>query len=61
LCPPPSNAATAGSIVAFLEGKIAKWWIPDDIVFVDALSYGATARCRKWNCAAALPGTIRRE
>ena len=35
------------SIVAFLEGKIAKWWIPDDIVFVDALSYGATGKVQK--------------
>jgi 3-(methylthio)propionyl---CoA ligase len=45
--PTASNAATAGSIVAFLEGKIAKWWIPDDIVFVDALTYGATGKVQK--------------
>jgi 3-(methylthio)propionyl---CoA ligase len=41
------NAATARSIIAFLEGKIAKWWIPDDIVFVDALTYGATGKVQK--------------
>jgi len=45
--PTASNAATARSIVAFLEGKIAKWWIPDDIVFVDALTYGATGKVQK--------------
>ena len=45
--PAASSAATAKSIVAFLEGKIAKWWIPDDIVFVEALTYGATGKVQK--------------
>jgi acyl-CoA synthetase (AMP-forming)/AMP-acid ligase II len=45
--PTASNAATAKSIIAFLEGKIAKWWIPDDIVFVEALTYGATGKVQK--------------
>ena len=34
-------------ISAFLEGKIAKWWMPDDVIFVDALSYGATGKIQK--------------
>lgn len=38
---------TTQSITAFLEGKIAKWWMPDDVVFVDALSYGATGKIQK--------------
>jgi len=41
------GAATASSIIAFLEGKIAKWWMPDDVIFVDALSYGATGKIQK--------------
>jgi fatty-acyl-CoA synthase len=45
--PAASDAATAKSIVAFLEGKIAKWWMPDDIVFVEALTYGATGKVQK--------------
>jgi acyl-CoA synthetase (AMP-forming)/AMP-acid ligase II len=45
--PAASQAATANSIIAFLEGKIAKWWIPDDIVFVEALTYGATGKVQK--------------
>jgi acyl-CoA synthetase (AMP-forming)/AMP-acid ligase II len=45
--PSSSKAATANAIIAFLEGKIAKWWMPDDIVFVDALSYGATGKVQK--------------
>ena len=38
---------TAQSIAAYLDGKIAKWWMPDDVVFVDALSYGATGKIQK--------------
>jgi len=45
--PTAANAATEKSIIAFLEGKIAKWWIPDDIVFVEALTYGATGKVQK--------------
>jgi acyl-CoA synthetase (AMP-forming)/AMP-acid ligase II len=47
IVPTASNAATARSIIAFLEGKIAKWWIPDDIIFVEALTYGATGKVQK--------------
>jgi fatty-acyl-CoA synthase len=42
-----AGAASAQSIAAFLEGRIAKWWMPDDVVFVEALSYGATGKIQK--------------
>jgi acyl-CoA synthetase (AMP-forming)/AMP-acid ligase II len=45
--PAAGATVTAQSIAAHLEGKIAKWWMPDDIVFVDALSYGATGKIQK--------------
>lgn len=45
--PAASQPATTKSIIAFLEGKIAKWWMPDDVVFVDALTYGATGKVQK--------------
>ena len=35
------------SIYAFLEDKIAKWWKPDDIVFVEELPIGATGKVLK--------------
>jgi len=35
------------SLLAFYEGKIAKWWLPDDVVFVDALPIGATGKVLK--------------
>jgi fatty-acyl-CoA synthase len=38
---------TRDELLKFYEGKIAKWWMPDDVVFVDALSYGATGKIQK--------------
>ena len=45
--PLAGTAVTAQSIAAYLEGKIAKWWMPDDVVFVEALTYGATGKIQK--------------
>ena len=35
------------SILASLEGKIAKWWIPQDCVFVDEIPHTATGKISK--------------
>ena len=34
-------------LLAFYEGKIAKWQIPDDVVFVDAIPLGGTGKMQK--------------
>ncbi len=34
-------------ILRFFEGKIAHWWIPDDIVFVDKIPLTATGKMQK--------------
>ncbi|MFD0915914.1 long-chain-fatty-acid--CoA ligase [Pseudahrensia aquimaris] len=34
-------------ILSFLEGKIAKWWMPDDVVFVDEIPHTATGKIQK--------------
>jgi fatty-acyl-CoA synthase len=34
-------------ILAFMEGKVAKWWMPDDIVFVDEIPHTATGKIQK--------------
>jgi fatty-acyl-CoA synthase len=34
-------------ILAWFDGKIAKWWLPDDVVFVDALPHTATGKIKK--------------
>ena len=35
------------ALIQFYEGKIAKWQIPDDVVFVDAIPLGATGKMLK--------------
>jgi len=42
-----ASGVTKQSISAHLEDRIAKWWMPDDIVFIDALRYGATGKIQK--------------
>jgi fatty-acyl-CoA synthase len=34
-------------LLAFYEGKVAKWWIPDDVIFVDDLPHTATGKLSK--------------
>ncbi len=38
---------TKDDIIAFLSDKVAKWWLPDDVVFVDALPHTATGKLLK--------------
>jgi acyl-CoA synthetase (AMP-forming)/AMP-acid ligase II len=35
------------SVLAHFQGKIAKWWIPDDVVFVDEIPHTATGKISK--------------
>ena len=34
-------------LIAFYEGKVAKWWIPDDVIFVEDLPHTATGKLSK--------------
>jgi fatty-acyl-CoA synthase len=34
-------------ILAYLDGRIAKWWMPDDVAFVDAIPHTATGKISK--------------
>ena len=38
---------TRDEILGWLEGRIAKWWIPDDVVFVDEIPHTATGKIKK--------------
>ena len=38
---------TRDEVLTFFDGKIAKWWTPDDVVFVDAIPLGATGKMQK--------------
>jgi len=43
----PGAESSKEEFLAFLEGKIAKWWTPDDVVFVDDIPLGATGKIDK--------------
>jgi fatty-acyl-CoA synthase len=43
----PGAAVSKDELLAFYDGRIAKWWTPDDVVFVDALPIGATGKILK--------------
>jgi len=43
----PGAEVTKEELIAFYEGKIAKWWTPDDVQFVDAIPLGATGKILK--------------
>jgi fatty-acyl-CoA synthase len=41
------ETAAKSEILDFMAGKIAKWWIPDDVAFVDAIPHTATGKIQK--------------
>jgi fatty-acyl-CoA synthase len=43
----PGVEVSRDEILAFYEGKIAKWWTPDDVQFVEAIPLGATGKILK--------------
>ncbi len=43
----PNATVTKEELIAFYEGKVAKWWTPDDVAFVDAIPLGATGKMLK--------------
>jgi fatty-acyl-CoA synthase len=43
----PGVEVTRSELLQFYEGKVAKWWLPDDVQFVDAIPLGATGKILK--------------
>jgi 3-(methylthio)propionyl---CoA ligase len=43
----PGQDVSAAEMLKFYDGKIAKWWTPDDVQFIDALPLGATGKVQK--------------
>ena len=43
----PGQEVTREELLTFFEGKTAKWQIPDDVVFTDAIPLGATGKMQK--------------
>ncbi len=52
----PGAEVTREQLLAFYEGKIAKWQVPDDVVFVDAIPLGATGKMQKMTLRQQLAG-----
>ncbi|MET0182298.1 MAG: long-chain-fatty-acid--CoA ligase [Caulobacterales bacterium] len=43
----PGANPTKDEILAYLNGKIVKWWTPDDVQFVEKIPLGATGKLNK--------------
>ncbi|WP_424192162.1 3-(methylthio)propionyl-CoA ligase [Ampullimonas aquatilis] len=43
----PGVVVTEAELLAFYEGKIARWWLPDAVIFVDSLPHTATGKLLK--------------
>jgi len=43
----PGASVTREELLAFYEGKIAKWQVPDDVLFIDAIPLGGTGKMQK--------------
>jgi len=43
----PGTALSKQELLQHYEGRIAKWWTPDDVLFVDAIPLGATGKMQK--------------
>lgn len=43
----PGAAPEPAGLLEFFDGKVAKWWIPDEVVFQEALPLGATGKVQK--------------
>ncbi|MGJ5134479.1 fatty-acid--CoA ligase [Bradyrhizobium oligotrophicum] len=43
----PGQTTTREDILKYMEGKIAKWWMPDDVAFVDGIPHTATGKILK--------------
>jgi fatty-acyl-CoA synthase len=43
----PGQNVSREEVLGYLTGKIAKWWMPDDVVFVDDIPHTATGKIQK--------------
>jgi fatty-acyl-CoA synthase len=41
------DSLTAAELLEFLSGKVARWWLPDDIVFIDAVPKTSVGKFNK--------------
>jgi len=54
----PGLALGKEEILAFLAGRVAKWWVPDDVVYLESLPVGGTGKVQKNELRARYGGTF---
>ncbi|MCC6949796.1 MAG: fatty-acid--CoA ligase [Bradyrhizobiaceae bacterium] len=47
IVPKKDRRIAKDDLLKFMEGKIAKWWMPDDVVFVNEIPHTATGKIQK--------------
>lgn len=47
IVPKEGKSPTRDAILKYFEGRVAKWWMPDDVVFVKAIPHTATGKIQK--------------
>ncbi len=45
--PKPGETMSKDDVLGFLSGKVAKWWMPDDVAFVKEIPHTATGKIQK--------------
>jgi fatty-acyl-CoA synthase len=43
----PGQSATKAELLDYFDGKVAKWWVPDDVALVDEIPHTATGKIQK--------------
>jgi len=43
----PGKEPAREDILAFMKDKVAKWWLPDDVAFVEEIPHTATGKIQK--------------
>jgi acyl-CoA synthetase (AMP-forming)/AMP-acid ligase II len=47
IVPKPGKTPTKDDLLAFMQGRIAKWWMPDDVVMIEEIPHTATGKIQK--------------
>jgi fatty-acyl-CoA synthase len=45
--PKPGKEPTKDEILSYFSGKVARWWVPDDVAFVEEIPHTATGKIQK--------------
>ena len=54
----PGQSLEKEEILAFLAERVPKWWVPDDVVFLDSLPVGGTGKVQKGDLRKAYGGVF---